>query len=245
MKSKERRILAVIPARAGSKRLPGKNVRQLAGMPLIAWSIQSALAAGVFSDVLVSTDDVGVMKIAVDHGATVPWLRPGELATDTATSIDVILHALSEYESNSGRVDSLMLLQPTSPFRSIQTIRQAVALHGLAGNPPIVSVCPAKAHPAWCFLVDSEGCMRRYEGDSAMPTRSQDLPTVYQVNGSVYLATATDLRSEHSFFCHRTRALVVNQPEESIDIDDAWDWQLAECIAAGLAANGAAVWHRD
>lgn len=238
-------VLAVIPARSGSKRLPGKNIRRLSGVPLIAWTIRTAIAAGVFDDVLVSTDDKEIAAIAREYGASVPWLRPGELSTDTATSIDVVLHALSAYELKGSSADSVMLLQPTSPFRSMETIRRAAALHMQAGNPPVVSVCPAKAHPAWCFLVDGEGCMRRYAGDGVPPARSQDLPPVYQLNGSVYLATAEDLRSEHSFLCARTRALVVTQPEESIDIDDAWDWQLAECVAAGLAANGEAAWHRD
>lgn len=236
-------ILAVIPARGGSKRLPGKNTRRLSGVPLIAWTIRTAIAAGVFDDVLVSTDDKEIATIAREYGASVPWLRPGELSTDTATSVDVVLHALSASESKDKSTASVMLLQPTSPFRSTETIRRAVALHMQAGNPPVVSVCPAKAHPAWCYLLDDEGGMRRFAGDDTTPVRSQDLPSVYQLNGSVYLATVNDLRSEHSFVCSRTRALVVTQPEESIDIDDVWDWQLAECIAARLASDRGAAWH--
>lgn len=238
-------VLAIIPARSGSKRLPGKNIRRLSGVPLIAWTIRTAIAARVFDDVLVSTDDKEIAAIAREYGASVPWLRPGELSTDTATSVDVVLHALSTWESEGGGAASVMLLQPTSPFRSTETICRAVELHMQAGNPPVVSVCPVKAHPAWCFRVDGEGCMHRYASDNAPPARSQDLPPAYQLNGAVYLATADDLRSEQSFLCSRTRALVVTHPEESIDIDDAWDWQLAECIAAVLAANGAAAWHHD
>lgn len=245
MKPRGARMLAVIPARGGSKRLPGKNVRRLAGLPLIAWTIRTAAAAGVFDELLVSTDDEEIADVAIRYGASVPWLRPDELSTDTATSVDVVLHAISACESAGAAADSVMLLQPTSPFRSVETIRRAVELHEQAGNPPVVSVCPAKAHPAWCFLVDGEGRMRGYAGDGALPARSQDLPPVYQLNGSVYLATAHDLRSERSFFCSRTHALVVTQPEESIDVDDAWDWQLAECIAAGLASEGGAAWYRD
>jgi CMP-N-acetylneuraminic acid synthetase len=244
MRPRDAKILAIVPARAGSKRLPGKNVRRLADLPLIAWTIRTAVAAGVFHRVLVSTDDEGIAEVAVRYGASVPWLRPDELSTDTANSVDVVLHALSACETAGEAADSVMLLQPTSPFRSVETIRRAVELHDQAGNPPVVSVCPAKAHPAWCFLVDREGRMRGYTGDGALPARSQDLPPAYQLNGSVYLATAHDLRSERSFFCSRTRALVVTQPEESIDIDDAWDWRLAECIAAGLSVNGGMDWYR-
>ncbi len=237
-------LLAVIPARSGSKRLLGKNIRPLAGLPLIAWTIRTAIAARVFDRLLVSTDDEGIAEVAVRYGASVPWLRPAELSTDTANSVDVVLHALSACETAGEAVASVMLLQPTSPFRSVETIRRAVELHEQEGNPPVVSVCPAKAHPAWCFLVDGEGRMLGYAGDGALPSRSQDLPPVYQLNGSVYLATAHDLRDERSFFCSRTRALVVSQPEESIDIDDAWDWRLAECIAAGFSADREMVWRR-
>lgn len=232
------KVLAVIPARAGSKRLPGKNVMNLGGIPLIAWSIRSALAANVFDQVLVSTDDPTTAKIAIDHGAVAPWLRPKELSTDGASSVDVVLHALSAYESAGIMTDSVMLLQPTSPFRSAQTIQRAISLHQEAGNVPVVSMCPAKAHPAWCFAVDATGHMRPYVGGGAVPTRSQDLPAAYQLNGAIYLATVGHLRRERSFLCSHTRALIVAGPEESIDIDDAWDWRLAECIANGSFSNG-------
>lgn len=231
------KILAIIPARGGSKRLPGKNIRPLSGLPLIAWTIRTAIAANVFDEVLVSTDDKEIAAIAQKYGASVPWLRPEKFSTDVSSSMDVVLHALSACESAGATVKSVMLLQPTSPFRSVTTIRCAADLHMLTGNPPVVSVCPAKTHPAWCYLVDGDGRMRCYAGDDVPPARSQDLPPVYQLNGALYLATADDLRSERSFLCSRTRALVMTQPEESIDIDDAWDWQLAECIAAGLASG--------
>jgi N-acylneuraminate cytidylyltransferase/CMP-N,N'-diacetyllegionaminic acid synthase len=242
---RKERILAVIPARGGSKRLPRKNIRPLAGLPLIAWTIRTAIAARIFDEVLVSTDDTEIADIAIRFGASVPGLRPRELSTDTATSVDVVLHALSKYEAEHVTFKSVMLLQPTSPFRSVETIRRAVRLHEHAGNPPVVSLCPAKAHPAWCFLVDSEGCMSGYAGDGTRLGRAQDLPPVYQLNGSVYLATVDDLRNERSFIGSRTQALLVTKPEESIDIDDAWDWQLAECIAAGLGLNKGAAWHRE
>jgi CMP-N-acetylneuraminic acid synthetase len=239
------RILAVIPARGGTKRLPGKNIRPLAGLPLIAWTIRTAVAAGVFESVLVSTDDAEIAEIAIRYGASVPWLRPDELSTDTATSVDVVLHALSKYESEQVKFKSVMLLQPTSPFRSVETIRRAIKLHEQAGHPPVVSLCSAKAHPAWCFLIDSEGRMSAYTGNDVRPSRAQDLLPAYQLNGSIYLATADDLRNERSFIGFRTQALLVTKPEESLDIDDAWDWQLAECIAAGLGLNKGAAWHRD
>ncbi len=233
------RILGLIPARGGSKRLPGKNIRPLAGIPLIAWTIRSALASGVFSEVLVSTDDPAIAEAAICHGASVPWMRPAELATDTATSMDVVLHALSVCESSRGvTFDSLMLLQPTSPFRSVETILRAEELHLRSGLQPIVSICAAKAHPEWCFRMAHDGNLRRYLGDEPPLTRSQDLPPAYQINGAVYLATTDDLRQERSFVSSRTKGLVVPRLEENIDIDDDSDWQLAECLAAVMPTLG-------
>lgn len=227
------KILGLIPARGGSKRLPGKNIRPLAGVPLIAWSIRSALASGVFDKVLVTTDDPAIAEIAVDHGASVPWMRPAELASDTATSMDVVLHALSACEASGGvTFDSVMLLQPTSPFRSVDTILRAVELHCRSGLQSIVSVCPAKVHPEWCFRMDSDGSLQRYVGDESLATRSQDLPPAYQINGAIYLATTGELHRERTFLGSRTHGMVVQRLEENIDIDDDSDWQLAECLAA-------------
>ncbi len=229
-----RRLVALIPARSGSKRLPGKNILPLAGLPLIAWTIRSALSSGAFSEVLVSTDDKDIAAVAVQHGASVPWLRPLELSTDTATSIDVVLHAMTACESAGQAVDSLMLLQPTSPFRSPDLIANAVSLHEKSGYSPVVSVCPAKAHPHWCFQLSADGSMESYGGRRSLATRSQDLPPAYQLNGSLYLAAVQDLRQERTFLTSNTKALVTYLPEESIDIDDAWDWRIAECFAATL-----------
>ena len=122
------RILAFITARGGSKRLPEKNIRPLGGKPLMMWSIDVARDIVDVCDILVSTDDSGIAKIARDGGALVPWLRPAELATDTATSVDVCLHAIDWYEAEKEEADGLMLLQPTSPFRSQETVLRGIEL---------------------------------------------------------------------------------------------------------------------
>ena len=123
--SADLRLLAIVPARGGSKRLPRKNVLLLGGKPLIAWTIDAARDSGCFVDVLVSTDDAEIADRARAHGALVPWLRPPEFATDTARSIDVVLHALDWYERERGAVAGMMLLQPTSPFRTAGKIGRA------------------------------------------------------------------------------------------------------------------------
>ncbi|HIF59709.1 MAG TPA: acylneuraminate cytidylyltransferase family protein, partial [Rhodospirillales bacterium] len=122
------RILALITARGGSKRIPGKNIRPLGGKPLIVWSINVAKDIAGIVDILVSTDDKNILEIAKSAGALVPWSRPPELATDTASSVDVCLHALAWYEKEIGRIDGLMLLQPTSPFRSRKSVLRGIEL---------------------------------------------------------------------------------------------------------------------
>jgi CMP-N,N'-diacetyllegionaminic acid synthase len=122
------RILALIPARGRSKRLPGKNIRVLGDKPLIVWSIDVAKDIPEICDILVSTDDSAIASICTDAGALVPWLRPADLATDTASSVDVVLHALDWYETQKGKVDGILLLQPTSPFRTKETMHKGIEL---------------------------------------------------------------------------------------------------------------------
>ncbi len=229
------KILALIPARGGSKRLPGKNVKALGGLPLIAWSIRAARESGVCDEVMVSTDDPLIAELAVRHGAFVPGLRPAELASDTATSVDVALHALDVYEAQGKPVDGLLLLQPTSPFRTAESIRQAVALFaGGAGRRPVVSLSPAASHPAWCFRTTPEG-LSPFLGWEAISKRSQDLEPAWTLNGAIYLVPPERLRAERSFLGAEALPLLMDDPREAIDIDTPADWALAEAALAGGA----------
>lgn len=132
------KLISLIPARQGSKRLPGKNGRILGGKPLIQWTIDLAIKARRFAAVIVSTDCHNLAEIARNSGALVPWLRPAELATDTATSVDVCRHALDWYEETYSAIDGLLLLQPTSPFRRLETIRHAIDLFD--GDSSVIAV---------------------------------------------------------------------------------------------------------
>jgi CMP-N,N'-diacetyllegionaminic acid synthase len=223
------RILALITARGGSKRVPGKNMRLLGGKPLIAWSINIAKNIPEVFDILVSTDDNAIAEVAKNGGAMVPWLRPTELATDTASSIDVCLHALKWYEGENGKVDGLMLLQPTSPFRSRDSVLLGIELFRLHQFHPVIGVSTAESHPMWCFKIE-EGTMHPFVEGVDMSMRSQDLPPAYVVNGSFYLIAPNDLRRLKSFYSENMVPLVVDAPEESLDIDTEWDWKLAEAI---------------
>lgn len=228
------RLLAIVPARGGSKRLPRKNVLLLEGKPLIAWSIAAARDSGCFVDVLVSTDDAEIAETARAHGALVPWLRPPELATDTARSIDVVLHALDWYERERGAVAGMMLLQPTSPFRTAGTIRAAATRFlDLGADAPVVGVSPAETHPAWTFSLEGSR-MHPFCGWEGLKLRSQDLPAAYTVNGAIYVSTPTRLRATQSFYAPDMHALVMTDRAESQDIDTAEDWASAEQHAARL-----------
>ena len=160
-------------------------------------------------------------------GALVPWLRPAALATDTATSVDVALHALDWYEEKSGRVDGLLLLQPTSPFRSRDTVKRGIELYRAQNRRPVIAVSAARSHPLWCFKLE-DGTMRPFVEGAGLHLRSQDLPPAYEINGSLYLIAPADLRERRSFHGNNAVPLVIKNPEEGIDIDSEQDWKTAE-----------------
>jgi CMP-N-acetylneuraminic acid synthetase len=223
------KILALVPARGGSKRLPGKNVRVLGGKPLIEWSIQAAQGIPEVVDILVSTDEEGIGDIARKAGASVPWLRPAALATDEATSVDVALHALNYYEGLHGPVDGLLLLQPTSPFRSRETVLRGLEMFRSHGFRPIVGVSLASAHPMWCFQVHGTSMKPFIEGDG-VKLRSQGLPPAYALNGALYLISPNELRVSYSFCTQDAIPLVMDDATECVDIDTEFDWQYARYV---------------
>ena len=225
------RILALITARGGSKRLPGKNIRVLGGKPLIVWSIDVVKDIQEICDILVSTDDPAIAAVCAEAGAYVPWLRPSELASDTANSVDVALHALDWYEAENGVVDGLLLLQPTSPFRSQQTVRIGIELFEKNGRLPVVGVSPAHAHPMWTLKIVDEYLVP-FMPEHGFRTRSQDLPAAYMVNGAFYLIRPAELRASRSFVGVNTKPILIESPQEALDIDTEWDWTVAEVILA-------------
>jgi len=223
------RILALIPARGGSKRLPRKNIRPLGGKPLINWSIDAARGISEICEILVSTDDPEIALIAKAAGATVPWLRPENLATDEATSVDVALHALDWYEAENDTVDGLLLLQPTSPFRTSETIQRGIQLFDSHGRRPVIGVSPARDHPMWTFKEQGEYLVPFLE-HPAFGSRSQDLQPAFGINGSFYLISPERLRSSHSFIGSRTIPLHVSSQKEALDIDLQSDFDLASLL---------------
>jgi N-acylneuraminate cytidylyltransferase len=231
------RVLALITARGGSKRLPEKNIRLLGGSPLIVWSIDVAKGIPEICDILVSTDNDAIAAVARDAGALVPWLRPSELATDTASSVDVCLHALDWYEHEHGTVDGLLLLQPTSPFRSRDTVLRGIELFGGHQRRAVISVSPAESHPMWCFRIEGE-TIRPFMDAGGLHLRSQDLPPAYVVSGALYLIAPADLRAQRSFYTNTVWPLVMDDSRERIDIDTEWDWTVAQAVLESRAADG-------
>jgi CMP-N,N'-diacetyllegionaminic acid synthase len=223
------RILTLIPARGGSKRLPGKNIKPLGGKPLINWTIEAANRIPEICDILVSTDDTEIAAIAKAAGAFVPWLRPSELATDKATSVDVALHALDWYENEFGSVDGLLLLQPTSPFRRTSTIEKGIELFKNHNFQPVLGVSKSESHPYWSFRQEGEYLIHFLTNmDSGM--RSQDLPLIFTTNGVLYLVSPHDLRRNKSFSGEKTVPLHISSQKERLDIDSKWDFHLASLL---------------
>ena len=222
--------IAVIPARSGSKRLPGKNIKKLGGIPLLAWSIKSAIESKVFSDILISTDSQAVETIAIEYGAKSLGLRSTELSTDDASSIDVVIDVVDKYEKKNGRVDGVMLLQPTSPFRTADTIRKAIQEFEKSDSQrSIISFRLAKSHPHWCFKKDEEGFFPFVDGEY-VNIRSQDLTAAYAMDGQVYLISPELLKKQKSFWGANATPLLLDDRMNDVDIDDEFDFRYAEYL---------------
>jgi len=221
------RILALIPARSGSKRLPGKNKKLLGGKPLITWSINSAKKIPEICDILVSTDDPIIARIAKRDGALVPWLRPKKLASDTAKSVNVALHAVDWYEKNRGNLDGLLLLQPTSPFRTKKRIRFALKKFSEDPKIPIVGVAKMHPHPLWSFKIKGNYGYPFFKG-KAFCRRSQELPEAYGLDGSIYLCSVSHLKKTKSFLGSKIFPFVTHTFKEALEIDEIEDYKIAQ-----------------
>lgn len=225
-----RRVLAIIPARGGSKRLPRKNVLPLNGKPLIAWTIEAALSSKFIDKVIVSTDDKEVSEIAETFGATVPFVRPSTLSSDTSTSVDVVKHALEFLYENSDIYDIVILLQPTSPLRTTKHINEAMQLFRNKKASGVISVCPSEHSPLWANVLNEDFDMSNFISNEFKNIRSQDLPTFYRLNGAIYISNTTTFKKESTFILSKNLFAYVMQPNESTDIDEKVDFYAAEYL---------------
>jgi len=232
---KKEKILAVITARGGSKGIPQKNIRPLLGKPLIAYTIQAALQSKTLNKIIVSTDDEDIANVSKQYGAEVPFLRPKDLATDTATSLSVLQHAVRYLAEKEGYLaDIIVCLQPTSPMRSAEDIDQAVTLCTSTSSDSVVSLCQAEHHPYWMKKVVGDRVYPLMEVDNDKYPRRQDLPPAYQLNGAIYVTGRKILLEKERILGENTLAYIMPQ-ERSIDIDTLIDFKLAELIMRGEA----------
>jgi CMP-N-acetylneuraminic acid synthetase len=225
------KLLGWIPARGGSRGVPGKNKRLLGGRPLIAHTIVAARDSGCLERIQVSSDDPEIMQLACAAGADAPWQRPAELATDCSPVIESLLYDLDRLEREQHyQPDAVMLLQPTSPFRSCATIRAAVSMFASAGGESVISVSPAREHPYWCKRILKDGTLFPFLAEADEATRRQDLPPAHCLNGVVYVASRDTIISKRSFYSEHSQALVIAGEQEALDIDTPYDWQVAEAL---------------
>lgn len=218
MTSKER-VLAVVPARGGSKGVPGKNIRLAGGKPLIAWTLEAAAASRHVDRVVLSSDDAAIIEVARACGCEVPFVRAPALAADESLTTDVVLDALDRCPG----YDWVVLLQPTSPLRTSADIDAAIRLCFDRPAPACVSVCEVEESPYWMFTIDGAGRVSPLL-PGAIPGRRQDLPPVYSLNGAVYVARVEWLRERKSFISEETVGLVM-PARRSLDIDCEADFQ--------------------
>jgi N-acylneuraminate cytidylyltransferase len=218
-------VLGVVAARGGSKGLPGKNIQLLAGKPLIAWTIDAARRSAALSRRVLSTDSAEIAEVGRQHGIEVPFLRPAELATDTARIEDAILHTLDNLD---GPYDYVVLLQATSPLRTAEDIDKTVARCIESGAPACVTVTIPSKSPYWMFKLDGGEHLEPLF-DLPMGRRRQDLPAAYVPNGAVYVARVEWFR-EHGTFYGRETVASIMPPERSLDVDSALDLRIADSL---------------
>lgn len=220
-----KKILSLIPARGGSKGIPNKNIVKLNGLPLISYTITASLSSQYIDSTVVSTDSADIAETAKKYGASVPFMRPMELASDRAKTIDAVLHAISVLEEKGENFDVLILLQPTQPLRTAKDIDAAIECFFERGQRSLVSVSPVEEHPLLIRTVNVVG--------DAVPLlhknstcRRQDMERYYKVNGCIYINRIDELSEESSFNDNQTAFIM--EFEHSVDIDEFKDICLAE-----------------
>lgn len=230
-----KRVLALIPARAGSKGLPDKNIRPLHGKPLLAWPIGAARGSAYVDTVAISTDSPRYAEIAAAHGADVPFIRPAELAADTSPSIDFMLHALDHYAAAGTPFDYLLLLEPTSPLteaRDIDAALEQLEAAGSAADALVGVTAMVTNHPAYAVKMGAGGHVAPYAyADFARLPRRQDIEPIYCLDGSLYLSTAEALRRERGF-CHARTLGYVTERHKAFEVDDLVDFICIEAVMA-------------
>ena len=220
-----KRRLAIITARGGSKRIPHKNIREFCGRPIIVYSIEAALQSGVFDEVMVSTDDEKIAQIAKEAGAKVPFLRSAETSNDFATTADVIMEVLSEYEKLGRFFDSACCIYPTAPFITSNKLKNAIELLESKSYDSVMPVAEFSFPPLRGMVMEEDKVSYKWE-EFAM-ARSQDLEKIYHDVGQFYVFDVEKFKESGKLVTKNTGAVVIDELEMQ-DIDNEVDWKLAE-----------------
>lgn len=220
--------IAIIPARSGSKGVKDKNIKDLAGKPLMAYTIEAALKSDQFDEIMVSTDSNRYAEIAKSLGASVPFLRSEKTATDTASSWDMVEEVLTKYEEIGRYFDTFCLLQPTSPLRNDVDIKAAYELYREKAEFAVVSVCEAEHSPLWCGHLPENREFTNFISAENMKQR-QSSTKFYRLNGAIYIVDIRKFRKEKFLYQSGSFAFIMSQ-DRSIDIDSEIDFQMAEIM---------------
>lgn len=223
------RILAIIPARGGSKGIPEKNIKLLDSKPLLSYTNEIALQSKLLTEVIVSSEDDKIIEIAKTLGVKVPFVRPTELAQDNTPTIDVIIHALEWYKNKNIFFDAVCLLQVTSPFRTVAFLDKAIEKFIQTGCDSLVSVqkVPHEFNPHWAFEVNDDGNLKIATGETEIISRRQELPMAYHRDGSIYITKTEVLLQQHSLY-GKSISYIESDPEFYVNIDTLEDWEKAE-----------------
>lgn len=238
LSNKNIKVMGLITARGGSKGVPRKNVSQVAGKPLIAWTIDAAKSAKTIDRLIVSTDDEQIARISREWGAEVPFTRPADLARDDSPHVDCVIHALEQMRDHAGyEPDYLVLLQPTSPLRTSADIDAAVNLALQQDVDAVVSVCETHDHPFLVRRMDAGGVLSPFMPCDLDYARRQDLPAAFAMNGAIYVNRVSRLLASRKIECDNPLGYVM-PPERSLQIDTPWDMRLCELVLEDAVTDG-------
>ncbi len=224
-----KKILGIIPARGGSKRLPRKNIMLLAGRPLVSWTIDAGCKSKYIDKLIVTSDDEEILSVSKQSGAYI-FKRPDELASDTATTFEVVKNLID----NMPGYNFIVLLQPTSPLRNERHIDAAIELLMQKNADAIISICETEHSPLWCNTIPEDGSMRNFLRDELKNKRSQDIDKYYRLNGAIYICNTDKLLQEKSFFIQDNMYGYIMENKYSLDIDNAFDFKFAEFLIQEL-----------
>lgn len=223
--NKNKTFLAIIPARGGSKRLPRKNVLDLCGKPLIAWSIEAGLKSKYIDKLIVTSDDEDILFISKKYGSDI-IKRPEELSNDTTTTFDALKHTIDNLE----KYDYIVLLQPTSPLRNEKHLDESIELLEQKNADAVISVCEMDHSPLWCNTLPENGSMQTFLKEEVLNKRSQDLDKYFRLNGAIYICKMDKFLNNKGFFLKENIYAYLMSKENSTDIDDEFDFLMTEYI---------------